>query len=371
MNLRNITASLFLTAALAAPVLAGRLTDSLTPGSPKLQSAGPLAFGPEGILFVADAKAAVVFAIATGDTKPQTKTPSLNVAEINNKIASVLGTGPDQILINDLVVNPISKNAYLAVSRGRGPDASPVLIRVSAPGKVEVVSLRNVAYAKAALPDAPVDEETGEGRRRRNPRTESITDLGFVEDRVLIAGLSNEEFASSLRVIPFPFKNVAKGTSVEIYHGAHGRFETRSPVRTFVPYEVDDQPHLLAAYTCTPLVQFPLSDLKPGAKIRGKTVAELGNRNRPLDMIVYSKGDSDYLLIANSSRGIMKVSTDRIENAESITDRVGGGGTKGLSYETIEAWSGVDQLDKLDGEFALLIRRGDDGALNLETRPLP
>ena len=142
-------------------------------------------------------------------------------------------------------------------------------------------------------------------------------------------------------------------------------------MRTFVPFDVDDQPHLLAAYTCTPLVQFPLSDLKPGAKIRGKTVAELGNRNRPLDMIVYNKGDNDYLLIANSSRGIMKVSTDRIENAESITDRVGGGGTKGLSYETIEAWSGVDQLDKLDGEFALLIRRGDDGALNLETRPLP
>ena len=34
---------------------------------------------------------------------------------------------------------------------------------------------------------------------------------------------------------PFPFKTADNGTSVEIYHGAHGQFETRSPVRTFVP----------------------------------------------------------------------------------------------------------------------------------------
>jgi hypothetical protein len=31
---------------------------------------------------------------------------------------------------------------------------------------------------------------------------------------------------------------------------------------------------LLAAYTCTPLVQFPISDLKAGAKLKGKTLAE-------------------------------------------------------------------------------------------------
>ena len=81
---------------------------------------------------------------------------------------------------------------------------------------------------------------------------------------------------------------------MEIYHGAHGRFETRSPVRTFVPFNVGNEPSLLAAYTCTPLVQFPISELKPGAKIKGKTIAELGNRNRPLDMIVYQKDGKDY-----------------------------------------------------------------------------
>ena len=103
-----------------------------------------------------------------------------------------------------------------------------------------------------------------------NPRQESITDIAFFQDRLLVAGLSNEEWQSTFRAIPFPFEKVAKGTSVQIYHGAHGQFETKSPIRTFVPFNVGSQPSLLAAYTCTPLVQFPISDLKPGAKIKAR-----------------------------------------------------------------------------------------------------
>jgi hypothetical protein len=35
--------------------------------------------------------------------------------------------------------------------------------------------------------------------------------------------------------IEFPFTGPNPGTGVEIYHGAHGAFETKAPVRTFVP----------------------------------------------------------------------------------------------------------------------------------------
>jgi hypothetical protein len=340
-------------------------------GKPEFKSISQLAFGPAGILFVADTKAAAVVAVATGDTKSASDTKPIKVEGINQKVAGLLGASADQILINDLAVNPISRNAYLAVSRGRGPEAMPILVRVKASGELEVVSLEKIKFSRGELPDAPVDGVVGQGDRQSNPRQESITDLAFFQDRVLIAGLSNEEFASTLRAIPFPFKAVDGGTSVEIYHGAHGRFETRAPVRTFVPFNVGDQPSLLAAYTCTPLVQFPISDLKPGAKLKGKTIAELGNRNRPIDMIVYTKDGKDYLLMANSSRGIMKISTARIANADSITDPVRGGGTRGQPYETIASWTGVDQLDKLDQQHALVIRRGDGNSLNLETLPLP
>ncbi len=330
---------------------------------------GPLAFGPDGILFAADTKAAAIVAIATGDTTPAHGSTALKVEGINQKVAGLLGTAADQILIDDMVVNPISHNVYLAVSRGRGPTATPVLVRVKGDGKLEVVSLDDVKFSEARLPDAPVDGVQGQANRQSNPRRESITDIGFLEDRLLVAGLSNEEFASTLRAIPFPFKTVANGTTVEIYHGSHGRFETRAPVRTFVPFKVGNEPQLLAAYTCTPLVQFPLSDLKPGAKIKGKTVAELGNRNRPIDMIVYQKGGKDYLLLANSSRGVMKISTDRIENAEGIAAPVSD--KKGLPYETIEGWTGVDQLDRFDANNAIVLRRGEKGGLNLESLPLP
>jgi hypothetical protein len=233
------------------------------------------------------------------------------------------------------------------------------------------VALEKVKFSRAELPDAPVEGVVGQGQRQSNPRGESITDLAFLEDRVLIAGLSNEEFASTLRAIPFPFKTVANGTSVEIYHGAHGRFETRAPIRTFVPFKVGNEAQLLAAYTCTPLVQFPVNALKPGAKLKGKTIAELGNRNRPIDMVVYHKDGKDFLLLANSSRGIMKIQTDDIEKTGSIEAPVPDGGKKGLPYQTIENWKGVSQLDLLDATHALVLHQNEGGPLTLESMPLP
>ena len=44
---------------------------------------------------------------------------------------------------------------------------------------------------------------------------------------------------------------------------------------------------------------------------------------------------------------------------------------KGLSYETITGWTGVEQLDRLDGKYAIVIRRVEGGPLNLESLPLP
>jgi hypothetical protein len=350
---------------------AAHWTKDMKEGKPVIKSMGPMAFGPEGILFVADTKGAAIVAIATGDTTPAPGVKPLKVEGINQKIAGLLGTTADQILIDDLAVNPISRQAYLAVSRGRGPDAIPVLVRVKTDGHLEVVALDKVKFSRGELPDAPVEGVVGQANRQSNPRQESITDIAFLEDRVLIAGLSNEEFSSTLRAIPFPFKTVANGTSVEIYHGAHGRFETRAPVRTFVPFKVGNEAHLLAAYTCTPLVEFPINALKPGAKIKGKTIAELGNRNRPLDMIVYQKEGKDFLLLANSSRGVMKISTDHIESVDGIIAPVPDGGKKGLPYETIEGWKGIEQLDTLDPAHALVVRRADGGSLILESLDLP
>lgn len=352
---------------LVVPGARAALTDGMKEGKVEMKDMSQLAFGPEGVLFIADTKSAAIVAVATGDTKPATDAAMLKAEAINQKIAALVGTGADQIVIQDLAVNPLSRRAYLAVSRGRGPEATPVLVRVKSDGQPELVSLDKVKYSRAELPDPAADTAPEPGKKGGNRRLEAITDIAFADGRVIVAGLSNEEFSSTLRAIPFPFKEVARGTSVEIYHGSHGQFETRAPVRTFVPYKVDGKSQLLAAYTCTPLVQFALNDLQPGAKIQGKTIAEFGNRNRPLDIIVYQKDGKDYLLLATNARGVLKVAAEQITGAGSITSRVPD--TKGLKFEKI-AWEGVTQLDQLDARNAVVIRTVGS-ASNLETVALP
>src|SRR6266508_4581291 len=127
---RHILVPIFTLSLVAGGAHASKWTDGMNEGKPAFKSMGPLAFGPEGILFIADTKSAAITAIATGDTTPASNAKPLKVEGINQKIAGLLGTTADQILIDDLAVNPLSRNAYLAVSRGRGPSAIPVLVRV-------------------------------------------------------------------------------------------------------------------------------------------------------------------------------------------------------------------------------------------------
>jgi len=346
----------------------------LTKGTPDLKSAGPLAFGPNGLLFVGDTQSGAIFAIDTADRSMDSAGAAIKVEGIDTKIADLIGTTTAEMMINDMVVNSASGKAYLSISRGRGPTALPVIVRVDRSGKLEAVSLENVPFAKAtltAVPAAPAANAPApkKGMGRGSARSQSITDLAFLDGRVYVAGLSNEQFSSRLVSIPYPFASVDNGTSVEIYHGAHGRYETASPIRTFAPYKINGEPYLMAAYTCTPLVKVPVSALKPGSKYRGTTVAELGNRNNPLDMVVYQKGGKDYILMANDSRGVMKISTEGIADAASISERIQD--TAGQPYDKITDLKGVEQLDLLDKDNALVMVRTANGSLNLETVPLP
>jgi hypothetical protein len=358
-------AGICLSAALAA---AAEPTASLKQGKAELKSAGPLAFGPEGILFIGDTRGAAIFAIDTGDRAQSAEKKPVQVKDLGGKVAAMLGTDIRQIQINDLAVNPRSGNVYLSVSRGRGPGAIPVIVRINASGQPEELALDNVRFAKADVPNAPALGV--KDRRGQELRNESITDLAYVDGRVFLAGLSNEEFSSRLIAIPFPFSSEGiDGASVEIYHGSHGQIETKSPIRTFVTYRIAGEPHMLAAYTCTPLVKVPVADLKAGAHVKGTTIAELGNHNRPLDMIVYQKDGKDYIFMTNSDRGVMKIPTEGAGSAPSITRRVPD--KQGLGYETIAGIKGAVQMDQLDGGHAVLLTQQKDGSIDLDTIELP
>jgi hypothetical protein len=327
-------------------------------GKVDLKSAGALAMGPDGIVFVGDSLGAKLVALDVDDRTPSKAAANLEIKGVNEKIAAMLGTAADQILITDVVVNPISKNVYLSVSRGRGADAVPFVLRADTAGKLTEVSLANIKNQAVSL----IDQPTGDRQRM-----ETITQLKYVDGKVMVAGLSNEEFSSSLRAIPYPFQSADKGAGIEIWHGSHGRFETNAPVRTFVPYEINGQKAILAAYTCTPLVRIPVSDLKAGNKVKGVTIAELGAGNKPLDMIVYAKGGKHFILMANSSRGVMKLTGDGLEGFSAITAKTD---VSGVPYETVADLKGVQQLDKFDDSRAIVLM-GTPGSLDLRTVPLP
>src|SRR6516225_6097219 len=105
---------------------------SLKPGNPDVKSAGPLAFGPDGILFVGDTKGAALFAIDTGDRTANENKHAVAINDLGGKIAAALGTDSKNVAIKDLAINPLSGNIYLSVARGTGPDALPVLVRIRA-----------------------------------------------------------------------------------------------------------------------------------------------------------------------------------------------------------------------------------------------
>src|SRR3954469_14842107 len=327
-------------------------------GKVDLKSAGALAIGPDGILFVGDTLGAKIVALDVNDRTASKSTANLAIKAINEKIAAMLGTAADQILIQDVVVNPVSKNVYIAVQRGRGADSAAVILRADNSGKLSEVSLANIKHQAVSLIDSPSADRQ---------RMEAITQLKYVDGKVLVAGLSNEEFSSSLRAIPYPFQAADKGAGIEIWHGSHGRFETNAPVRTFVPYEINGEKSILAAYTCTPLVRIPVTNLKTGNKVKGTTIAELGNRNKPLDMIVYTKGGKHYILMANSSRGVMKLTGEHLEGYQPITKQTE---VAGVPYETLTGLKGGQQLDKYDESRALVLM-GEGASLDLRTIPLP
>jgi len=353
--------ALTLTLCTAMPTALLQADNGLKEGTPDIKQAGSLAFAPDGVLLVGDTLSAAVYAIDTGDNQASSVQKSVNIEGINQKIAAMMGSDAAETTINDIAVNPVSGNLYFSVSRGRGPSATPVIFKADSKGAISEVSLKKVKFSKAAIANAP---ESKEGQR--NPRMSAITDLQYKDGKVVVAGLSNEEFASKLRVLKYPFDGTSQATSVEVYHGAHGKLETASPVRTFTTYEDT----VLAAYTCTPLVSIPINDLKDGTKTKGKTIAELGNMNQPLDMIVYKKGNQDYLLMSNSKRGVMKLKLSKsdIDATKAIDSKIND--TAGLPYETLSDLKDVVQLDKLnDSQAVLLVNNA--GRQDIRTIDLP
>jgi hypothetical protein len=349
-------------------------------GTPELRSAGAVTFGPDGILFVADNSSATIFAVDVQDDKP-TSTPTVEIEHLDAKLAAVLGVGRDDVVIRGLAVHPVTQAVYLSVTRGRGMSALPVIVRV-ADGQLSEVQLVDVPFAAVSLDDAPgVDDEredvsldgtSEEGEdmeihgvtlniARVKLRTSTITDLAWIDGTLLVAGASNEEFSSALRRIPFPFSDDMQTNSLEIFHVSHGKWETASPIRVFIPF--DGNTSVLASYTCTPVVHFPLADLQGSDPAKGRTIAELGSMNQPLDMIAYAHDGAEYLLVSNTRHPLLKIAAASIADQPALVEPTEPVGVprEELSHE------GASLMANLGAHQVLLLQRSSDGELGLHT----
>jgi hypothetical protein len=368
--------------------------DQVTP-----QSAGALTFSPEGVLFLGDSKLGAVFAFETERGQAPASLDPFLFESIDDKIAAALGVTAKSLVMNGMAVHPVTREPYLSIGVRNSDRLEPAVVSVSLAGEVHRFDLSSSKVTVHRLSDVPDEGKTFKSRagsfpyppaavydeKARTPlRSMTIVDLKFHNGEVFVAGVSNQEFCSTLRRIPYPFTGAVSETQVEIYHLAHGLYETRAPIRTMQFANVNGEDTLLAAYACSPLVTIPVSELKHGVKVRGKTIGDMGN-GQPISMVAFRDGDEDKLFITNLSRGPMIVPLSGIRSAEGYTPENRPAPDKMLDQHPMMPAGPVGKQVLFVGSslradlfsdrfFVSLTRYADTGDLTLETlmtSPLP
>jgi hypothetical protein len=344
MGFRIITAACLMAASL--PIFAADVT-----------SISRLEAGPDNVLFVADWKAAKVHAIELPPAAHMPSGEAFNILDLESLLGRQVGAG--RITIEDMSVRPGTGEVYVAITYGAAK--TPALFVVTSDRKARRFDLKTARETSIALRDAPTThasfwKETPE-------RSFTVTDMKWHDGELFVAGLSNQEFASTLRRIRYPFGGPGSATSIEIFHGGHNLVETRAPVRAMSFADIGGSTYLVAAYTCTPLVVIPLTDLKDGAHVRGKTVAELGYGNTPADMISYSVTrdgkKNDLLMLINFNRVSNIIPVAELEAAKDrpgIETQVPFGQLAGVNVMQAPL-AGVMRIDNLDDNSFVMIRR--------------
>jgi hypothetical protein len=111
------------------------------------------------------------------------------------------------------------------------------------------------------------------------------------------------------------------------------------------------------------VVYFPLADLTDGAKAIGRTVAELGPVNQPLDMVSFVQDGQEYLLVANSAHGLVKIACRDIDAQPALTQAQQ---PVGVPRETKDL-QGIRRLANLGGSHVLALQSDEAGRLHLRS----
>lgn len=369
---RNFLMSSALTVALSGMVFAEDAA---------LESAGALAFDTGNTLFVGDSKAGLVHAFDLSEIVVDQSNYQLGRAQtfegrtisdnIDAEIAGLLGVEPADVVIHDMVVHKPSKQIFLSVHRGHGPEAEAVIVSVNQ-GNLDLVDLSAATHSSISVGPVPTNETLEFGQPLN---ALAITDIDFYKGEILVAGLSNEEFSSKLRRIPFPFTDEVSTSSIEIWHAVHAQYETRAPIISQTVTELDGVPTLIAIYACTPIVRIPLADLTDGAEVRGTMIGEMGFGNTPLDIVPYINAwdGSSNVVVTNTNRSAASLNLEAVATAEAMPHGEGVGNVFSVAGVAQYAlpMSGTQHLDTLDDTWAVVVRAAPEDPTNLQLHTLP
>jgi hypothetical protein len=333
-----------------------------------VKSVGQMTFTDADTVVLADWRAGEVHALQLPSAASVTAKP-FNLKNISMPIARALHTAADKLRFEDMAFRPGAELAYITISVERSESVSrPALVSVDAAGKVVVVDLKKTPHTSVEIKSRPA---AGERLWRDVPEaTLTVTDLVFHDGKLYVAGLSGASFASTLRVYDFPFTGASTSTSVEMYHAVHNEMETRAPIRKMSIVSLNGESTLVAAYTCTPLVTIALKDLKDGAHITGKTIAELGWGSAPVDMVTFDAGQGPMVLLINSHKSADLMSVPAIAEASAQPGlatpiKWPNEPLLGLKSTSIPI-SGIAQLGNQNKEFLGALRRdAESGAMEL------
>ena len=137
-------------------------------GSPGLRSIGPITFGPEGILFVADSEAATIFAIESPPgRRARDGGASGHRATWTRGWRRTSAARARTCIIRDMAVHPTSQEVYLSVMRGGGARAAAGAREGRRRGSLAAVALEDVPFRQASIADAPAEDDARAGSPRR------------------------------------------------------------------------------------------------------------------------------------------------------------------------------------------------------------
>jgi len=329
-------------------------------GSPEIMSIKTLAFGPEDILFLGDNDAMKIYAIDMANEFQQPSNKQVKIQGFDKKLASKLGVAPSEMNIIDMTIRPGYSNIFVSTSVEQDGKSYYTLFMVKENGSISEITLKEINYSVIEITDAP---NTDAELWRNKSRTYTFTDMGFANGEVIVSGLSNEEFASSLRRIKFPFQKEYSTTGLQVYHVSHGKNETHAPIYRFLPYNLENRMYIIAGYLCTPLVTFELDDLQDGKKLVGTTVAELGAGNGPHGIVGYNYKGKEYILVGNSRHPLMKFEAKELVNAKSLKYPTR---ERGVKRETYKEGS-IRFLFDYSEDYLMLVNKESDDSYTLRT----